>query len=99
MAKLSLSVQYADASHDWAADLSRPLLRRWVKAALQQDARLTLRFVDEAEGRAAQAAVKAEHAQQQNQHAGSKDQRQGNEREKHQIHQLPSLSSRAGTCT
>lgn len=52
MAKLSLSVQYADASHDWAADLSRPLLRRWVKAALQQDARLTLRFVDEAEGRA-----------------------------------------------
>ena len=51
-AKLNLSVQYADASHDWQSVLSRPLLRRWVKAALQQDARLTLRFVDENEGKA-----------------------------------------------
>lgn len=51
-AKLNLSVQYADASHDWQCVLSRPLLRRWVKAALQQDARLTLRFVDEEEGKA-----------------------------------------------
>lgn len=50
-AKLNLSVQYADKSHDWQHILPRPLLRRWVKAALQQDARLTLRFVDEAEGR------------------------------------------------
>ncbi|MBS1174740.1 MAG: ybeY [Burkholderiaceae bacterium] len=49
--KLSLSVQYADARHDWQSVLPRPLLRRWVKAALQQDARLTLRFVDEAQGR------------------------------------------------
>ena len=52
MTQLSLSVQYADPSHDWQKILPRPLLRRWVKAALQQDARLTLRFVDEAEGRA-----------------------------------------------
>ena len=52
MAKLSLSIQYADALHDWSATLPRPLLRRWVKAALQQDANLTLRFVDEDEGRA-----------------------------------------------
>lgn len=51
MAKLSLSIQYADAHHDWSAMLPRPLLRRWVKAALQQDANLTLRFVDEDEGR------------------------------------------------
>ena len=49
--KLNLSVQYADSTHDWQSILSRPLLRRWVKAALQQDARLTLRFVDEVEGR------------------------------------------------
>ena len=49
--KLNLSVQYADPTHDWQSVLPRPLLRRWVKAALQQDARLTLRFVDEAEGR------------------------------------------------
>lgn len=50
-AKLSLSVQYADASYDWQSILPRTLLRRWVKAALQQDARLTLRFVDEQQGR------------------------------------------------
>jgi probable rRNA maturation factor len=50
MTQLSLSIQYADATHDWAALLPRPLLRRWVKSALQQDARLTLRFVDEIEG-------------------------------------------------
>ncbi len=51
MSKLNLSIQYADPTHDWQSILPRPLLRRWVKAALQQDARLTLRFVDEAEGR------------------------------------------------
>lgn len=49
--KLNLSVQYADSTYDWQSILPRPLLRRWVKAALQQDARLTLRFVDEVEGR------------------------------------------------
>ena len=46
MPQLSLSVQYADASFDWSEVLPRPLLRRWVKAALQQDASITLRFVD-----------------------------------------------------
>ncbi|MCE1160903.1 MAG: rRNA maturation RNase YbeY [Burkholderiales bacterium] len=51
MNKLNLSIQYADSTHDWQSILPRPLLRRWVKAALQQDARLTLRFVDEAQGR------------------------------------------------
>jgi probable rRNA maturation factor len=46
--KLSLSVQYASA----AAGLpSRPQLRRWVNAALRQSAQVTLRIVDEAEGR------------------------------------------------
>ena len=46
--RLSLSVQYASA----AADLpTRPQLRRWVLAALQADAQITLRIVDEAEGR------------------------------------------------
>jgi probable rRNA maturation factor len=46
MPQLSLSVQYADASFDWSVVLPRPLLRRWVKAALQQDASITLRLVD-----------------------------------------------------
>jgi len=46
--KLSLSVQYAST----AADLpTRAQLRRWITTALQQDARMTLRIVDEAEGR------------------------------------------------
>ncbi|TDR30760.1 rRNA maturation RNase YbeY [Hydromonas duriensis] len=51
MSKLNLSVQYADTSHNWGDVLPRPLLRRWVKAALQVDAALTIRFVDEVEGR------------------------------------------------
>ena len=45
---LSLAVQYASV----AAHLpTRPQWRRWCKAALQRDARMTLRIVDEAEGR------------------------------------------------
>ncbi|HZW86435.1 MAG TPA: rRNA maturation RNase YbeY [Gallionella sp.] len=47
--KLFLAVQYATDSLD---DLpSRGQLRRWVKSALQQDASVTLRIVDAAEGR------------------------------------------------
>lgn len=48
--KLTLSVQYADASLQ--ATLTRPLLRRWAKAALFAPAQITLRFVDAEEGRA-----------------------------------------------
>jgi probable rRNA maturation factor len=44
---LSLSVQYAVAGDDLPA---RNLLRRWAAAALAQDAVVTLRFVDAAEG-------------------------------------------------
>jgi probable rRNA maturation factor len=47
--KLTLSVQFADDR--LASDLPRPLLRRWVQAALLGPAELTLRFVDESEGR------------------------------------------------
>ena len=47
--KLMLSVQFADDR--LAADLPRALLRRWVQAALLGPAELTLRFVDEVEGR------------------------------------------------
>ncbi len=47
--KLSLSVQFADDR--LAADLPRTLLRRWVRAALLGPAELTLRFVEETEGR------------------------------------------------
>lgn len=46
--KLSLSVQYAS---DAKALPTRPQLRRWVRAALSHDAHVTLRIVDEAEGR------------------------------------------------
>ena len=46
--KLSLSVQYAsDAQHL----PTRAQLRRWFKVALQRDASITLRIVDEPEGR------------------------------------------------
>ncbi len=48
--KLSLSVQYPDPR--LRAELGRPLLRRWVQAALMGPAELTLRFVDAAEGQA-----------------------------------------------
>lgn len=48
--KLALSVQYADASLE--EELTRPLLRRWAKAALFAPAQITLRFVDAEEGRA-----------------------------------------------
>ena len=48
--KLSLSVQYPDTR--LAAVATRPLLRRWVQAALLAPAELTIRFVNSAEGRA-----------------------------------------------
>ena len=47
--KLSLTVQYADAN--LANIVTRPLLRRWVKAALLAPAELTLRFVAAEEAR------------------------------------------------
>ncbi len=46
--KLSLSVQYAANATDLP---TRAQFRRWVKAALQHDVQITLRIVDEAEGR------------------------------------------------
>ncbi len=45
---LSLTVQYASAAE---ALPTRPQWRRWIKAALQRDVTMTLRIVDEAEGR------------------------------------------------
>ena len=50
--KLSLTVQYADAEASLAGIVTRPLLRRWVQAALMAPAELTLRFVDAEEARA-----------------------------------------------
>ncbi len=47
--KLSLTVQYASAA---ALLPTRPQWRRWIGAALQRDISVTLRIVDEAEGRA-----------------------------------------------
>lgn len=47
--KLSLSVQYPDPRVQEV--LTRPLLRRWVKAALLAPAQITLRFVDADEGK------------------------------------------------
>jgi len=46
--RLSLSVQYATGDAGLPA---RGSLRRWSAAALERDARVTLRFVDEPEGR------------------------------------------------
>lgn len=46
--KLSLTVQYASGAQIMP---TRPQLRRWVKIALQRDVCMTLRIVDEAEGR------------------------------------------------
>ncbi|MDP4029886.1 MAG: rRNA maturation RNase YbeY [Gallionella sp.] len=45
---LSLAVQYASAAQNLP---TRAQLRRWVKAVLRRDAAMTLRIVDEAEGR------------------------------------------------
>ncbi len=47
-AKLSLSVQYAVESNTLP---TRPQFRRWAKAALEGDAEMTIRLVDEDEGR------------------------------------------------
>ncbi|HEY0665698.1 MAG TPA: rRNA maturation RNase YbeY [Gallionella sp.] len=47
-AELHLAVQYASAAQNIP---TRGQFRRWVKAAQQRDASLTLRIVDEAEGR------------------------------------------------
>ncbi len=46
--KLSLAVQYASAARNLP---TRAQLRRWVKIALRRDAAMTLRIVDETEGR------------------------------------------------
>ncbi|MEC5159674.1 putative rRNA maturation factor [Janthinobacterium sp. CG_23.3] len=47
--KLSLSVQYPDPRLQ--GSITRPKVRRWVKAALFAPAELTIRFVDADEGR------------------------------------------------
>jgi len=46
--KLSLAVQYATNTKNLP---TRPQFRRWIKAALQRDVQITLRIVDESEGR------------------------------------------------
>ncbi|SFV09828.1 rRNA maturation RNase YbeY [Pseudoduganella namucuonensis] len=48
--KLTLSVQYADPRLQ--ESVTRPLVRKWIKAALFAPAELTVRFVDAAEGQA-----------------------------------------------
>jgi probable rRNA maturation factor len=47
--KLTLSVQYADPRLQ--DGITRPMVRRWIKAALFAPAELTIRFVDAEEGR------------------------------------------------
>jgi probable rRNA maturation factor len=47
--KLSLSVQYPDPRLE--SEITRAKVRRWVQAALLDDAELTIRFVDAEEGR------------------------------------------------
>ena len=55
--KLSLSVQYPDTRLQ--DSITRPLVRRWVQAALLAPAELTIRFVDAAEGRELNRAYRA----------------------------------------
>jgi probable rRNA maturation factor len=47
--KLTLSVQYADPRLQ--DSITRPMVRKWIKAALFAPAELTIRFVDAGEGR------------------------------------------------
>jgi probable rRNA maturation factor len=47
--KLTLSVQYPDPRLQ--ASITRPMIRKWVKAALFAPAEFTIRFVDADEGR------------------------------------------------
>jgi probable rRNA maturation factor len=49
MHRLSLAVQYASHSTDLP---TRPQFRRWFQRALEQDVQVSLRIVDEVEGRA-----------------------------------------------
>jgi probable rRNA maturation factor len=53
--RLSLAVQYAAPAAGLPA---RSTLRRWAQAALERDAKVTLRFVGEAEGRRLNAAYR-----------------------------------------
>jgi probable rRNA maturation factor len=46
---LALTIQ--EVASDPALPIDRPRLRRWVRAALEHEASLVFRFVDEAEGR------------------------------------------------
>ena len=46
---LTLSLQFADASH--REHLPRHAVARWIRAALEAPAQITVRIVDEAEGR------------------------------------------------
>ena len=47
-AKLKMTVQYATSTREPLPP--KPLLRKWIKAALAHDAEIALRIVDEAEG-------------------------------------------------
>jgi probable rRNA maturation factor len=47
--KLTLSVQYADPRQQ--DSITRPMVRKWIKAALFAPAELTIRFVDAGDGR------------------------------------------------
>ncbi len=51
-ARPALSLAIQEPFRDAALPIDRPRLRRWVRAALEHDARLVVRFVDADEGRA-----------------------------------------------
>lgn len=56
-ARLALSVQTGEAAGEWPVD--RAQLRRWVQAALEAEAQITLRLVGRREGRALNRAWRA----------------------------------------
>ncbi|MDO8412880.1 MAG: rRNA maturation RNase YbeY [Gallionellaceae bacterium] len=57
--KLSLAVQYAVDAENLP---TRAQFRRWIKVALQQDVGITLRIVDEDEGRALNKKFRGQHS-------------------------------------
>ncbi len=56
--QLSLSVQYAVDARGLP---TRPQFRRWIRAALERDAQITLRIVDGSEGRALNRKYRGKH--------------------------------------
>jgi probable rRNA maturation factor len=58
--QLTLDVQFASAAlaEKWDGQITKPKLKKWVQAALLEDATITIRFVGRSEGRKLNAAYR-----------------------------------------